>query len=223
MVFREGLEWRLGARVIVAHPEAWEAATSFDIDMLPGAEAMFARPLSLRILDGMITIGNSASYEVRFYTVEGELRRRVTRNVPYPVRPGRADLGSGRGMRHDFGALGAPIELPGGYFIVPVSWEEGITDPDATATARGSNAGWADPENDNWRASIDLFDPEGRFLQSIASEGPIDMRTSTAFPADIGILGNSAGLDNPDGAYLYALSPNPFPEIRRYRIELEEF
>jgi hypothetical protein len=217
-VFSQGLERRLGARVVIARPDDLLSSLTFDVDVAPEVESGFARQVPIAPYAGGIAAGSNASYELRFYTTEGELVRRVTRDVPYPVRPGYSRDDRGRGARHDFGSVGAPMALPGGYFMVIASWEAGVTDPDATAAERGLEMGWASAEN--WRMSFDLFDAEGRFLQSIVPQGPLEVLGPRAYPAELGWPRQTTGAAPGETPYLFTLAIDPFPQIRRYRIEL---
>jgi hypothetical protein len=56
---------------------------------------------------------------------------------------------------------------------------------------------------------LDLFDAEGRFLYSLVEDG--------AFTPSIG----RPQLVGADGR-LYTISDDPFPQIRRYRVQIEE-
>jgi hypothetical protein len=221
-VFSQGLENRLGALVSIADPrEDPSSWLSFEIDVTPAIEARTrwsARQISIAPYAGGIAAGSNASYELRFYTIEGELMRRVRRDVPYPVPPGYYSDGRGRGARHDFGSIGAPMALPGGYFMVIASWEAGVTDPDATAAERALEMGWERAES--WRLSFDVFDGEGRFMQSIVP-GPIDVLGPRAYPVELGIPRQTTGAGPGEIPYLYTLVIDPFPQVRRYRIELE--
>lgn len=218
-IFRDRLPQHPGARVIVARPDALDQAMSFEI-VLRDDVSVPGRAADVRPFRSGIASGSTASYDVRFYTAEGALLRRVTRDVDYPAHPARSDRTGRTSMLHNFGRLAAPIPLPNDLFLVFAAWEHGVTDPVETALARGTEAGWADPEVD-WRASLDLFDGEGRFLQSIVPAGGIERLGPRAYPAELGSIGNSAGVDGDGAPYLYTLSPDPFPQIRRYRIELD--
>jgi hypothetical protein len=110
------------------------------------------------------------------------------------------------------------MALPGGYFMVIASWEAGVTDPDATAAERALEMGWERAES--WRLSFDVFDGEGRFMQSIVP-GPIDVLGPRAYPVELGIPRQTTGAGPGEIPYLYTLVIDPFPQVRRYRIELE--
>jgi hypothetical protein len=62
-------------------------------------------------------------------------------------------------------------------------------------------------------STLDLFDAEGRLLASIRHEAPLPdgSRPEIGSPRAIG----------PDGK-LYTTVDDPFPHVRRYRIEIDE-
>jgi hypothetical protein len=59
-----------------------------------------------------------------------------------------------------------------------------------------------------WRGSIDLFDADGRFLCALESDG------ATPEIGQIQVIG-------PDGR-LYTSVNDPFPQVHRYRVEIDE-
>jgi hypothetical protein len=109
----------------------------------------------------------------------------------------------------DFGAVSAPMPLASGNLLVSVSWTEGIDDPDAAArdffAARREDR--EPPELVRGRA-LDLYDGEGRFLYS-HREDDADWAMGT-----IRFVG-------PDDR-LYTVADDPFPQVRRYRVIIEE-
>lgn len=221
MVFAGRSYGRIGAQVSVFDPRNLHLFSVFEIDAAPGfAVDRNTRTIPVKPYSGYITGSSSASFEVRFYTAKGDLVRRVTRDVPCPVRPGYFQSESGSGRRHSFGRLGTPIALPGGFYFVPVSWEQGVTDPDATAAERGLTPSW-DP--DKWRVSFDIFDAEGRFMQSIVPPGTLHVQGRLTHAEEIGRLWGSVGTGPGGSPYLYTISLDPFPQVRRFRIEFEPF
>jgi hypothetical protein len=62
------------------------------------------------------------------------------------------------------------------------------------------------PPEIDWRSSFDLYDREGRLLYSLVEDGTWP---STGTPKLIG----------PDNR-LYTIAGDPFPQIRRYRVEV---
>ena len=102
------------------------------------------------------------------------------------------------------------MALPGGYFLVIASWEARVTDPDATATERGMRMGWENAESR--RLSFDVFDGEGRFVQSIVPAGPIDVLGPRAYPVEPRIPRQPTGAGPGETPYLYTLMIDPFPQ-----------
>ena len=149
-----------------------------------------------------IFVGNWDRYLLREYDDAGKLQRRVTRPVKYLRRPGFAARGT-QFAAISFGGLGAPIVLPTGHWIVVASWPTNVDD---------SNAYVELPPQQRpaiqWSSSIDLFDPEGRFLYSLETPG-------SPVPA----IGGPWATDT-EGR-LYTVIAQPFPQVRRYRVVID--
>jgi hypothetical protein len=205
-------------RVFVIQEEPREIS-SFDVSPSPEVPDSWgwAGFADVRIYGGNVVAGSCTSYHLRFYTPDGQLVRQVRRLVPYPIRAGYLRRGNS-GVRHDFGMVSAPIALPHGFFMVLASWEDGITDPDKTAADRGLEV---TRDASAWKAAIDIFDAEGRFMQSIDLPGPLIRGFSSAYPEALGSLTHTAGTLTGQQPYLYTRSDDPFPQIRRYKIEFE--
>ena len=168
-----------------------------EIKMPPG----FIFQVSHYFHGDQILLGGWERYILRVYTSAGTLQRQVTRPVTYLRRPGFAAVGDAtRGT--SYGGLSAPLVLDSGHWLVFASWPTNVDDPNAFTAV--------EPEDRppiEWSSSLDLFDPEGRFLASRLSP-------DTPLP-DIGrpwVIG-------PSGA-LYTVHSEPFPQVRRYRLEL---
>jgi len=158
--------------------------------------------LSHYFVDDRILVGTWERYLLREYDDAGKLQRRVTRPVKYLRRPGFAARGT-QFAAISFGGLGAPIVLPTGHWIVVASWPTNVDD---------SNAYVELPPQQRpaiqWSSSIDLFDPEGRFLYSLETPG-------SPVPA----IGGPWATDT-EGR-LYTVIAQPFPQVRRYRVVIE--
>ncbi|MEE3152167.1 MAG: hypothetical protein VX300_07820 [Acidobacteriota bacterium] len=152
--------------------------------------------------DDRIFVGTWERYLLREYDDAGKLQRRVTRPVKYLRRPGFAARGT-QFAAISFGGLGAPIVLPTGHWIVVASWPTNVDD---------SNAYVELPPQQRpaiqWSSSIDLFDPEGRFLYSLETPG-------SPVPA----IGGPWATDT-EGR-LYTVIAQPFPQVRRYRVVID--
>jgi hypothetical protein len=149
-----------------------------------------------------ILVGTWERYLLRVYDDTGKLQRRVVRSVDYLRRPGFAARGD-QFAAISFGGLGAPIVMPTGLWIVVASWPTNIDDPNAYVELPPQQRPAI-----QWSSSIDLFDPEGRFLYSLKTPG-------SAMPA----IGRPWAVDN-EGR-LYTAIAQPFPQVRRYRLSLD--
>jgi hypothetical protein len=220
IVVGDRLEWRTGARVWVVQ-ESVPQGESFDIDVAPDIPDHFSGSIQVGVYGGLIVAGSNSSYDLRFYTPDGHLTKQVSRDVPYPVHPGNYSR-EGRGTRHDYGMIRPPMALPGSYFMVHASWDTRVTDPDATAAERGFESDYGPT---GWRATFDIFNPQGRFMQSVEFPGPLVVAPGgwalLAYPLEIGLPIHTAGTDAGEQPYLYARSDDPFPQIRRYKIEFK--
>ena len=158
--------------------------------------------LSHYFVDDRILVGTWERYLLREYDDTGKLQRRVTRPVKYLRRPGFAARGT-QFAAISFGGLGAPIVLPTGHWIVVASWPTNVDDPNAYVEL---------PPQERpaiqWSSSIDLFDPEGRFLYSLETPG-------SPVPA----IGGPWATDT-EGR-LYTVIAQPFPQVRRYRVVID--
>ena len=132
----------------------------------------------------------------------GALRRRVTRPVNYLRRPGFAMVEK-KYLGVALGGLAAPIVLDSGYWLVLATWPTNVDDPNALAEMPAAQR----PEI-MWASSLDLFDPEGRFLYS--SHTPGAQSPAIGRPWAIGPHGR-----------LYTVIADPFPQVRRYRVVLQ--
>lgn len=173
-----------------------------------GAQPMVPIPpgvvlqLSHYFHDNNILVGTWEQYVLRVYDASGALRRRITRPVDYLRRPGFATVDK-QYLGVALGALAAPIVLDSGYWLVVATWPTNVDDPNAfakTPAAQRSEIVWA--------SSIDLFDPEGRFLYSAQTPG--SQSPEIGRPWTVGPRGR-----------LYTVAADPFPQVRRYRVVLQ--
>jgi len=149
-----------------------------------------------------ILVGTWERYLLRVYDDTGKLQRRVLRPVDYLRRPGFAARGD-QFAAISFGGLGAPIVMPTGHWIVVASWPTNVDDPNAYVELPPQQRPAI-----QWSSSIDLFDPEGRFLYSLETPGSV-------MPA----IGRPWAVDNQ--GRLYTAIAQPFPQVRRYRLSLD--
>ncbi len=190
--------------VVLQLGESPQIETRFRI----GAEPMTPIPpgvvlqLSHTFDDDKIYVGGWENYALRMYDDQGNLQRRVTRAVDYLRRPGFAALGD-RYLGVSFGGLAAPIILENGYWLVLASWPANVDDPNAYAELPA-----AERPPIEWASSLDLFDPQGRFLYSLRSPGT--QTPEIGRPWAVG----------PEGR-LYTVAAEPVPHVRRYRVVLD--
>ena len=173
-----------------------------------GAQPMVPIPpgvvlqLSHYFHDNTLLVGTWEQYVLRVYDARGALRRRVTRPVDYLRRPGFAMVEK-QYLGVALGALAAPIVLDSGYWLVLATWPTNVDDPNALAEMPAAQR----PEI-IWASSVDLFDPEGRFLYSAHTPG--SQSPAIGRPWAVGPRGR-----------LYTVVADPFPQVRRYRVVLQ--
>lgn len=197
----------LGGKVVVVTTAGeWRKEAEFEVDLYPDLQVprFFAGSVDVKVDGEWILVGHEGVYELRWYDRSGELFRVVRRPVGYLRRAGFHATERGGSMR-SFGGLEAPLALASGHWLATASWPTNVEDPDAFV--RRSMGG--DPQQVEWACSLDLFDPEGRFLLSLVEEG----RRVPGIGEPLGV--------GPDGR-LYTFSEEPYPQVRRYRVELEE-
>jgi hypothetical protein len=148
-----------------------------------------------------ILVGNWQRYSLRVFDDTGRLHRRVTRDVGYLRPPGFALQGdSTSGI--NLGGLSAPLTLSSGHWLVYASWPTNVDDANTYAEIPAAQRPPVE-----WASSLDLFDPDGTFLYSEVTEG-------SPLP-EIG----RPWATGPDAA-LYTVSTAPFPQVRRYHVEI---
>ena len=173
-----------------------------------GAQPMVPIPpgvvlqLSHYFHDDNILVGTWEQYVLRVYDARGALRRRVTRPVDYLRRPGFAMVEK-QYLGVALGGLAAPIVLDSGYWLVLATWPTNVDDPNALAETPA-----AQRTEIMWASSLDLFDPEGRFLYSAHTPG--SQSPAIGRPWAVGPRGR-----------LYTVIADPFPQVRRYRVVLQ--
>ncbi len=173
-----------------------------------GAEPMTPIPpgvvmqLSHYFENDKIYVGGWENYALREYDSTGTMLLHVSREVDYLRRPGFAARGD-RYLGVSFGGLGAPIILQSGHWLVLASWPTNIDDPNTFAELAATER-----PSIEWASSLDLFDPDGRFLYSVQSPGR--QVPEIGRPWAVGPTGR-----------LFTVSADPVPHVRRYRVVLE--
>jgi len=166
--------------------------------------AFWASP-TVRGTADSVWVGNQLEYALREYSLDGELRRVIAMDHP-PLIPYFVYKGTGFGL----GSFNPPMWLPDGRGLVPRYWLVGGMDIDEFKQAwdRYLASNDRDAVNDirSYDSAIDLIDAEGRVLGSLPLE---DIYEPIGFPELVG----------PDGK-LYTRVYEPYPHVRRYRVEI---
>lgn len=198
---------RDGASVTVLNIEdAWSKTAEL---FIPGGldeepDRMKGTLIDVRAAKGVIRTGHRIRYLLREFDRRGELVRVIRRDVPELV-----PTLTYRGTAHNFGEFMAPLELPGGHLLVPHF--RALDVESAEQFKQELDRRWDEFLNDEFPryvSALDLLDPDGRYIGSI---------TDTGFFEGIG----RPSVVGPDGR-LYTTRIEPFPQIRRYRVVLEQ-
>ena len=200
VVLQEGSTFPAGVRIAVIYLEGdGSTVADFDVDVTSGPTESGAI-MEVEIVDGSIAIGDWDSYELRFYSREGALERVVTRDSEHMVLPATREEQQSRIYATSW--LKPPILLAGGLMVATTNW----TDAEALADLRTLPE---TPSFEQWRTtmrgSFDFFDRDGRYLVSVLQES-----------VDIG------NVDEVDAeGRVYTVMMDPYPHIRRYRVEID--
>ncbi len=161
--------------------------------------------VTVRVTGDSVWVGNRLQYELREYSLNGSLRRVIAREHPALVPP-FVYRGTGFGL----GAFDPPLWSQAGYGLIPRYWLDGITDVEELKRAWDRYLASRNREDDirRYDSAIDLIDPEGRVLGSLPLDGTYE---PIGWPEVIG----------PDGR-LYTRVFDPFPHVRRYRVEIDK-
>ena len=202
---------RIGARIHVFEVgDSWMRKANFfaeggpDYRNQPGMAYV-----SVRTAGGSIWTGHRIEYLLSEFDSAGNIKRVITRDFRHLNPPVGVD-----GYVWSFGAFEAPMLLPNGYLLVPVSWatnvdsEEDILEILERTPASEVAISTGPDELVEMASAFDFFDKEGRYLGSLHWKG--------YFPG----MGFLDGI-GPDGR-LYTHWFDPFPQVRRYRVVIEE-
>ena len=152
---------------------------------------------------GRIRTGHRIEYLLREFDKLGNLTRVIRRDVPQLV-PTLSYAGTG----WNFGEFKPPLRLDNGYFLVPRMRMPNVKSA-AQFIAEAERLASAGILGDlmEWESAVDLLDPDGRYIGSLEMPGLFD---------ETGRL----VLVGPDGR-VYTRTSNPFPQVRRYRVEID--
>ncbi len=155
------------------------------------------------IARGQFVFGSTRGYRLTFHGQAGEQRRVVTRPVdhlPGVVRtPDSWTVWGWASHPHSVGAEHWLVTTHG------VRLDQEAANSAFLAMRRG------DPVSLTWRSTLELLDGEGRLLALECVDTEVNGRANAWF-------GTVAHYD-PDG-FLYTTTDDPFPQVRRYRLEI---
>lgn len=156
------------------------------------------------IADSTIIITKNLSYGVQYYSFDGKLIKEINRKFPRFMRPGIYNPGRQRGVMVALGGVFIQYKISRGYLINYVVWPEDIENIDKVAQ-KMSEGNFPVFFQKN---SIDIYSPTGKLLYSKEGQGSIP---------EIGKL-----IHTDNEGFLYTVAKEPFPQIRKYRVVLEE-
>jgi hypothetical protein len=210
LVLSSGGDGAVGAGIVllrVGEPP-WQKLSDFFVDVAD-------KPVTNQINVGVgvsivgheLAVGDVDSYDIRFVDRAGRLTRVVSQ--PASHLPGVAQTEGAWGV---MSFVSPPRPLPDGRLLGWSYGPVGVDDPDAELARRLQPREGVD-EPPVSMSTLDLFDPDGRLLTSIRREAPMPdgSRPEIGSPRAIG----------PDGK-LYTTVDDPFPHVRRYRVEIDE-
>lgn len=199
----------LGSRTAIVDLSRPAVLGRFDFDPLPDVDMPenVASGNSVSTADGKIFLGSGADHRFRVYSAELELLREVTRPFEHTMRSGIAS-GDGFSGIMTFGGLSAPMPLASGHLLVPLTWTEGVDDPDAAASAYFATPREEREQPGTRGRALELYDADGRFLYSYEEDDPAWEMGQILFVG-------------PDDR-LYTVVDDPFPQVRRYRVVIDE-
>jgi hypothetical protein len=205
-----GGDGAVGAGIALLHVAAppWQKLTEFFVDVANEPVASNINVgVGVSIVGDDLAVGDVDSYDIRFFDREGRLTRVVSQ--PASHLPGVAQTDRAWSV---MSFVSPPQPLPDGRLLGWSYGPIGIDDPDAELARRlQPREGVGEPPLS--MSTLDLFDAEGRLLTSIRREAPLPdgRRPEIGSPRTIG----------PDGR-LYTTVEDPFPQVRRYRVEIDE-
>lgn len=184
--------------VTVSLGESWQITQRFRIEADPEIDlpVPMIMPLPDRVQHGILSVGGVGSYVLRRYDLSGRLVTVVRRPREHLPSEGFTETRAVATHTGSYASVSAPLVLSSGHWVVTVRWP---TDDEAVPEEGGERAYWS--------SSLDVFDSQGRFLGShTAQRGG---QPSVGWPFAIG-----------PGNYLYTIAEEPFPQVRRYRVEI---
>lgn len=198
---RNGLERAGGVLGIIdLATTPWTQRARVEVDVGDSPLRFSGYNIGMAVSGGYITVGDFDSYEFRIFDRAGTMERIVARDfeemIGYPIDDAPSS---------PYSSLSPPLRLLTGHWLVRAQWID-VADP-AADYARRKNAPGSLFADSPFRTALDLFDGNGRFLYSIQSG-----RGETL----LGYL-EAVGRDGK----LYTSVREPFPQVRRYRVQID--
>ena len=163
----------------------------------------FRTGMELSVCGGEIRVANIDRYEFKYYNMEGELIKKVIRDFNKIVRPGLWITDTWASIRY-FGYLAAPLKLFDSYEISFSYWPTNVTDPDKYVLLNHNGKA---PET-KYMNMFDLFNSDGELLYSIYKDEMLPE------------IGKPIYVDSYGG--IYTLVYDPFPQVRRYKLSINQ-
>ncbi len=198
------------AVIFLETPDTWSVAKRIVLTAEPTMRlpTRYGSGIDVRLEGNSLVAGNRTSYLLRQFDLSGIPITGASRDVDYISPPAVLDEDGNTGIA-PLGSLEAPLRLATGHWIAFARWPTNVEDPEALlrGVKPGTGALRHVLDDVEWACSIDLFDEEWRFLGSNRWNGAT--RPPIGVPRAVGADGR-----------LYTVSPDPFPQVRRYRVRL---
>ena len=163
----------------------------------------FRTGMELSVCGGEIRVANIDRYEFKYYNVEGELVKKVTRDFNKIVRPGLWITDNWASILF-FSYLSAPTKLFYGYEISFSYWPTNVSNPDEYVLLNHNKKA---PKR-KYMNMFDLFNNDGELLYSIYEDNIIP---EIGKPIYVDCYGK-----------IYTLVYEPFPQLRRYKLNINK-
>jgi len=183
-------------------PVTGDLAQSFPLDL--SIDLPVGTQVPVTTIGDHVVASGGAEYTLSWYSIDGTLTRRITRDTPFPLDPVEMKRDDGRTVVVNYSQLPAPVQLPSGHLLMTASWATNVEDPGAYYhRSRNENAEELEPAT-----VLDVFEPNGRYMGSLRWDDRWTPPMGT--PQTVG----------PEGM-LYTTTDEPFPQVRRYRITIQ--
>jgi len=216
LVLKSPVLGKIGARILVLDiDDDYSIASDFTITEEPGVTFPSSWELtnSAKIIDDYIVLGSYLTYKMSYYSIDGNLVKEVGREFPKYVRPGIYIPGDGRAQVISRSYLSSFLKINKEYLINKVTWPDNVKEDDMDELAQDIYEIFVlgiDKERPVFKSknSIDLYSIQGELLYSDEGDG--------VHPE----IGRITHVDHE--GFLYTIANTPYPEIRKYKIIIEE-